>query len=125
MNVEITTFGFRHGDPPAAHLTLDLRQHFRDPHVSKDLRYKTAEDADVRENVLKTPGVEFLLVSASSLVEAFAQDPKDHDLRIAVGCAGGRHRAATVGMTLAERLEAWGHKVTLTHRDIKKGVVAR
>lgn len=53
--VEIVSFGYLHDAPPAAHLTIDLRQHFRDPHVSPELRFMTADDAPVREAVLNTP----------------------------------------------------------------------
>lgn len=53
--VEIESFGYLHGEPPAAHLTIDLREHFRDPHVSPELRYMTAHDEPVRTAVLNTP----------------------------------------------------------------------
>ncbi|WP_435837479.1 hypothetical protein [Streptomyces chartreusis] len=39
--VEIVSFGYLHAAPPAAHLTIDLRHHFRDQHVSPELRYMT------------------------------------------------------------------------------------
>lgn len=126
MDIEITTFGFRHGPAPeGSHIVLDLRQHFRDPHVSKELRYLTAEDEAVRENVLATPGVAQVITATLMMVHAYSEDPKEHPLRIAVGCAGGRHRAATVGMTIERRLRLMGVKATLTHRDLNKEVVSR
>jgi RNase adaptor protein for sRNA GlmZ degradation len=61
-HVEITTFGYLHGASPAdAHLSLDLRSHFRDPHVSPELRYLTAHDAEIRTAVLSTPGIRALV----------------------------------------------------------------
>jgi UPF0042 nucleotide-binding protein len=46
-------------------------------------------------------------------------------LVIAVGCAGGRHRSASVADQLARRLRRRGHQVTVHHRDINQPVVNR
>lgn len=121
MDIEITSFGYLHGDPPAAHLTLDLRHHFRDPHVRPELRDLTAEDAEVREAVLNTPGIVTLIVAAEMAVRAFEMGPSAGTIRVAVGCAGGRHRAATIALTLAQRLGT----VNVAHRDLSKDVVNR
>lgn len=60
------------------------------------------------------------------LALAYLGGPSAQNVRIAVGCAGGRHRAATVGMTLADRLGAlYGALVTLRHRDLERPVVDR
>uniref|UniRef100_A0AAU7GXV6 Nucleotide-binding protein n=1 Tax=Streptomyces phage Geonosis TaxID=3158856 RepID=A0AAU7GXV6_9CAUD len=124
MDIEITSFGYLHGAPPAAHLTLDLRHHFRDPHVSPELRNLTAEDAAVREAVLNTPGIATLIVAAEMAVRAFEMGPSKGTIRVAVGCAGGRHRAATVAQTLASRLGP-AAQAALVHRDLSKDVVNR
>ncbi|MFI6515294.1 hypothetical protein ACIBF1_06990 [Spirillospora sp. NPDC050679] len=44
-----------------------------------------------------------------------------------MGCAGGRHRAATVGGAVAERLadDLGDGAVVLVHRDLDKDVIAR
>lgn len=125
MDVTVTTVGFRHGEAPEAHIMLDLRQHFRDPHVSEELRYLDAEDPKVRQNVLATPGVAQAIDALIVLVDAYGRGPSDHPLRVVVGCAGGRHRAATVGMAATEILKNRGHRVELIHRDMKKAVIAR
>ncbi|OEJ31596.1 RapZ C-terminal domain-containing protein [Streptomyces subrutilus] len=125
MNVEIVSFGYLHAAPPAAHLTLDLRSHFRDPHVSPKLRYLTAEDEPVRHAVLATPGIVPLITATLLAVDAFAAGPGGGHLVLATGCQGGRHRAATVALTVAHLLTGAGHKVTLHHRDLHKPVVNR
>lgn len=126
MDVEIVTFGYLHGDPPPAHLTLDLREHFRDPHVRPELRQMTAHDPEVRETVLSTPGIATLVEMSAIAALAFLRGPSGSIVRIAIGCAGGRHRAATVGMTLSERLSAlYQVQVSLEHRDLGKPVVQR
>ncbi|MFI6518181.1 hypothetical protein ACIBF1_21670 [Spirillospora sp. NPDC050679] len=46
---------------------------------------------------------------------------------MAVGCAGGWHRTATVGGAVAERLagDLGEAAVVLVHRDLDKDVIAR
>jgi hypothetical protein len=56
-DVHIVSFGYGHGTPPEAHLTLDLRHHFRNPHANPTLRGKTFADQSVRKAVLRTPGI--------------------------------------------------------------------
>ncbi|MBL1101724.1 HEAT repeat domain-containing protein [Streptomyces coffeae] len=75
MRVEIVSFGYGHSPAPEAHLVLDLRQHFRDPHVNPALRAMTAEDRAVRRAVLGTAGIRSLLRSTVRLVRAFDRGP--------------------------------------------------
>ncbi|WP_328440564.1 ATPase [Streptomyces sp. NBC_00444] len=123
--VEIVSFGYLHDEPPAAHLTIDLRHHFRDPHVSPELRYMTADDEPVRTAVLNTPGITALVEATAAAVVAFASGPSAGTVTVADGCAGGRHRAPTFARALAERLAVAGHSVTVSHRDMGKAVVQR
>ncbi|MEU2598433.1 RNase adapter RapZ [Streptomyces hirsutus] len=123
--IEIVSFGYLHAAPPEAHLTIDLRHHFRDPHVSPDLRYMTADDEPVRAAVLATPGIRQLIDAITAAVEAFAVGPSAGPVTVASGCAGGRHRAPTVARALADRLTAAGHHVTVRHRDLHRPVVQR
>lgn len=123
--VEITSFGYLHDPPPPAHLTIDLRHHFRDPHVSPELRYMTANDEPVRTAVLNTPGITDLVNATAAAVAAFASGPSTGTVTVADGCAGGRHRAPAFATALAEQLRKAGHTVTVHHRDIDKPVVQR
>jgi len=90
--VEIVSFGYLHGPPPAAHLTLDLRLHFRDPHVDPALREMTAYDEPVRRAVLDTDGIRNLIDATAAAVTAYRSGPSAGPVTVAVGCAGGRHR---------------------------------
>ncbi|WP_405944725.1 ATPase [Streptomyces sp. NBC_00932] len=125
MNVRIVSFGYLHEAPPAAHLTIDLRQHFRDPHVDPALRYMTAEDEPVHRAVLATAGIAELVEATARAVDAFAAGPSAGPLTVADGCAGGRHRAPSFASALADRLRLAGHVVTVEHRDIHRPVVER
>ncbi|GHE38610.1 hypothetical protein GCM10017673_46240 [Streptosporangium violaceochromogenes] len=123
--VRIESFGYLHGAPPAAHLVIDLRRHFRDPHVSPELRYLTAYDERVRTTVLNTSGIAALVEATAGAVIAFTCGPGAETVTVADGCAGGRHRAPTFAMALAERLRHAGLTVALYHRDLGKPVVHR
>ncbi|MFI5769622.1 ATPase [Streptomyces sp. NPDC051658] len=123
--VEIVSFGYLHAEPPAAHITLDLRHHFRDPHVDPALRYLTAEDEPVRQAVLATAGIAELVEATARAVDAFAAGPSAGPVVIADGCAGGRHRAPSFAAALGDRLRLAGHSVTVQHRDIHRPVVER
>ncbi|RXS84217.1 ATPase [Streptomyces sp. TM32] len=125
LTVYVTSFGFLHGEPPPAHLTLDLREHFRDPHVSPELRHMTANDSAVRQAVYGTPGIPALIEAASDAVVAFTRGPSAGPVRVAVGCAGGRHRAAAVAMALKAALADEDITAVVTHRDLDKPVVQR
>ncbi|MFJ3141692.1 ATPase [Streptomyces halstedii] len=124
-HVEIISFGYLHNPPPAAHLTLDLRHHFRDPHVAPELRHMTANDEPVRAAVLGTPGIVDLVAAAAAAVNAFAAGPSTGTVLVANGCAGGRHRAPTFAQALADQLTADGHTVTVLHRDLHQPVINR
>lgn len=118
--VQIVSFGYLHGAPPAAHITIDLRTHFRDPHVDPALRELTAHDQTVVDAVLSTPGIVQLIDATVAAVAAFQVGPSAGPVSVAVGCAGGKHRAGVAAEVLADRLGA-----NLVHRDLHRPVVYR
>lgn len=122
---EITSFGYGHAAPPEAHLTVDLRRHFRDPHVDPLLRHLTARSPQVRNAVLATPGIKALVAGLADVASAYGTAPRPDPVVIAVGCVGGRHRAPVVAAELAALLEHYGAQVTLTHRDMCQPVIRR
>ncbi|MFJ7250123.1 ATPase [Kitasatospora sp. NPDC098652] len=127
MRIEIISFGHLHGPAPAAHLALDVRAHFHDPHRDKAVRHLTARHPTIQDKVATTPGIPQLLDATVAAAQAFAAGPAADTapLTIAVGCAGGKHRAGYLADQLGERLTAAGHDVHVTHRDIDKAVVER
>ena len=123
--VNIVSFGYLHAPPPAAHITIDVREHFRDPHVSPALRQLTAHDQPVVQAVMNTPGIPELAAAIAVTVHAFQAGPSPAPLTVAVGCAGGRHRSAQLSLAVAQLLRDGGQAVTVDHRDIDQAVVAR
>jgi hypothetical protein len=128
--VEVISFGYGHTGadgqpvpPPAAHLTFDVRAHFKDPHVDPALRYLTAADERVQRAVMGTAGVGELIVSMVAAVWAYRMGPSPAPLTVAVGCVGGRHRSAAIAAELVHRLGTIEVPATLTHRDINRPVI--
>ncbi|MEU5838610.1 RNase adapter RapZ [Streptomyces diacarni] len=151
-DVTIVSVGRLHDDAEGEHadvltratIALDLRRHFRDPHVRADLRQLTAHDQAVRDTVLDTPGVRQLLAATAQQIEGYLAGPTAAPLTVVTQCAGGRHRAAATAMALravvagdaeeaatyglADTAEAFtGRSLTvdLVHRDLDKAVVDR
>lgn len=122
--ITIISFGYLHGDAPQAHITADLRVHFRDPHVEPQLRELTAEDSEVVAAVARTPGIGSLTGALADAAQSFGGGFA-RDLTIAVGCAGGRHRSPAVAGMVAAELRDRGCQVSVRHRDITKPVVNR
>ncbi|MGW2113757.1 RapZ C-terminal domain-containing protein [Streptomyces zhihengii] len=125
MDVTVVSFGYLHAPAPGAHLTVDLRHHFRDPHVASELRHLTAHDQPVRDAVYGTAGIRDLIDALAGAVVAFTRGPSACPVRVAVGCAGGRHRAATVAMGLQLALADKGIEATVQHRDLHQPVINR
>ncbi|MFI7534032.1 ATPase [Streptosporangium sp. NPDC049376] len=125
VQVRVESFGYLHKKPPMAHLIIDLRQHFRDPHVSPELRHMTAHDEPVYVAVLATPGIAALVEATVAAATAFTRGPSSGVVVIAAGCAGGRHRAPVFATALTRRLQQDGMTVALAHRDFSKPVVHR
>lgn len=121
--VHVTSFGYGHGPAPDAHLTIDVREHFRDPHVDPALRQLTADDPRVTAAVLGTPGIIELIEFLASTALAFLSGPRPGPVTIAIGCVGGRHRSAAVATWLTRELQSLNITVTLTHRDMHRPVI--
>lgn len=122
----LISFGYGHSPAPAgAHLVVDVREHFRDPHINPALRGLTAHDPQVIAAVAATPGVHELVDAIVGAVRAFLAGPTVCPVTVAVGCVGGRHRSAAIALLAAEHLERDGIEVTVAHRDLHRPVIDR
>ncbi|WP_323746347.1 RRQRL motif-containing zinc-binding protein [Catenulispora pinisilvae] len=112
--ITLVSFGFLHmpgGTPPVADRVEDVRQRLRDPAAAKDILDLNGFDERVQQVVLNTPGAAELL---DNLV-AYAELPRSGPPRIAIGCAGGKHRASALVRLLAARLRERGFLVVEEH----------
>lgn len=118
-----TSFGYGHEALPAARITVDVRDWFRDPHISPELRKLTGKHPEVIAKVLGTPHVMNFVQCQYMAILAVLNSGRD--VTLAVGCVGGRHRSVVLVDTIAGWLEAGGWDVTVEHRDIDKDVIRR
>lgn len=120
LQVDIVSFGFKHGLPLDVDLVFDCR-FLPNPHWVDELRPLDGRDAPVREYVLGQPVAKDYLHELTRLFEltlpAYEREGKAY-LSIAVGCTGGRHRSVAIGESLAEILTGIGYRPHVRHRDV-------
>ncbi len=113
----IYTGGYLHDLPSfvTADVEEDLRG-LRDPaHVPSGemLDMRGDVDPEVRAFVLATPGARERL--RDILLRVVTKARMQEDVVVTLGCAGGKHRAASFGVVVAKLLRDLGFDVELTH----------
>lgn len=116
----VISFGYGHAESPTVDVTVDARL-YRNPHHDPAMRYLTGLDEAVHLHVLGTPGVrEAIADAAASAVELARLQP---EIRVGVGCVGGRHRSVSMAIEIAASLTAAGVTTQVEHRDVDKPVL--
>ena len=127
LDVDVMSFGFKHGVPLDADLMFDVR-FLPNPHYDPVLRPQTGLDAPVAEYVFAQPETARVVDEISALVERWiplhAAAGKAR-LTVAIGCTGGQHRSVAIAQRLAKRLSERFEDVTAVHRDIEKNTTRR
>ena len=126
MLVQVTSFGYKFGLPPAADLVFDVR-FMENPFYIPELRDRDGRDPAVRKFVLGHPATREFLERVMPFLR-FALPRYDNEkkarLEIALGCTGGRHRSVVLGDEIAGRLrELWPGDITVQHRDVDRAEV--
>ncbi|MEU6353179.1 RNase adapter RapZ [Streptomyces sp. NPDC047072] len=119
--ITLTSFGFLHLPrdtegrpvPPKADRIEDVRDRLRDPAAARDILDLDGLDPRVQAVVLDTPGARDLLDNLADYA-ALPAGPS----RIAIGCAGGRHRASGLTELLARALRDRGRQVEVEHLHV-------
>ncbi len=121
--VTVCSFGFKYGIPSDADLVFDVR-FLPNPYYIEELRYQTGNDSAVREFVMANDDAKEFLQKLQDMVRfllpRYISEGK-HQLVVAVGCTGGKHRSVTLANELYGTLrqdENLGVKIE--HRDIEK-----
>jgi RNase adapter protein RapZ len=120
LRVSVVSFGYKYGLPVDADMVADCR-FLPNPHWIPELAPQTGEDQPVIDYVLSQPGAaEFLgaFVRAVGIaLEGFGQRGR-HDVLIAVGCTGGKHRSVVIADRMADMLAKSWPGIQVTHRDL-------
>lgn len=122
--LRVVSFGYGHGTPPAADITVDVRDWFRDPHIDPELRQLTGLDDRVVMKVLDTEGVYGFLNAMSATITVLL-GLRVRTVTVAVGCVGGRHRSVVIAAMLGERARANGWPVEVEHLHVDRPVIQR
>ncbi|MGI5288012.1 RapZ C-terminal domain-containing protein [Nonomuraea polychroma] len=118
--ITIVSFGYRHGEPPRADITLDLRDSLRNPQHNEALRHLTGMHQQVRQHVLDTRGARTIILHTAAAASDLQATLPDRQIVVAVGCQGGRHRSVSVAEDIADLLTWLEAPVQVEHRDIDK-----
>lgn len=102
-DVVIASFGYLHGPAPRADIVVDVREHLRDPHVDPAFRELTGHDPVVRDRVLATPGARGLIAGLARAIGGLHREG-GRTVRVAIGCAGGRHRSVVIAEAIAREI---------------------
>ncbi len=122
MEVQVFSFGFKHGMPVEADIMIDVR-FLPNPFYDPEMRTLTGLDEKVSTFVLEHPKTSPFLKAWYQLLDAvmpgYIAEGKPQ-LSIAVGCTGGQHRSVAIAEATARYLERNGYRVSISHRDLPR-----
>ena len=122
LNVNVLSFGFKHGIPIEADLVFDVR-FMPNPYYVAELKHQTGLDAPVRDFVLGFQQTHDFLEQLQKMLQFLLPLYKEEGktvLVIAIGCTGGQHRSVAVAHEVSEFIMKEGYPVTENHRDISR-----
>lgn len=121
--VNLESFGYRYGLPPAADLVFDVR-FLPNPHYIDELRPLTGLDPKLRQYVLSQQTCrdfrQHLDHMLGFLLPHYQAEGKSY-LTVAIGCTGGRHRSVSIVEDLSSNFPESGVILRVNHRDVDKG----
>lgn len=121
LNINVMSFGFKHGIPLDADLVFDVR-FLPNPYYEKSLKPLNGKDKEVSDYVFSFPVTEEFVKKTLDLLE-FLIPHYTHEgktsLVIGIGCTGGKHRSVAITERLSTELEKAGEKTHVSHRDAK------
>jgi UPF0042 nucleotide-binding protein len=122
MQIQVVSFGFKHGVPLDVDTVFDCR-FLPNPHWVDELRPLTGLDEPVRRFVLDQPATNEFINRVDHLLAlvlpAYVTEGKSY-LTIAVGCTGGRHRSVVLAEELSRRIGRYGFAPLVHHRDLDR-----
>ncbi|HJG38056.1 RNase adapter RapZ [Enorma phocaeensis] len=122
MEVQVFSFGFKHGMPVEADIMIDVR-FLPNPFYDPEMRKLTGLDEKVSRFVLDHPNTQSFLRAwyqlLDSVMPGYIAEGKPK-LSIAVGCTGGQHRSVAIAEATGRYLERRQYHVSISHRDLPR-----
>lgn len=126
--ITVLSFGFKYGIPSDADLVFDVR-FLPNPYYIDGLRAMSGNDAPVHDYVMENEKSKEFLNKLTDMIEFLIPNyilEGKHQLVIAVGCTGGKHRSVTLANELYTFLsESDKYGVKMEHRDIGKDAITK
>ncbi len=116
------SFGFKHGVPVDANMVWDVR-FLPNPYWQEKLRSMSGCEKLVSDYVIKSEAGEKFLALFKPILSFLLEEEdnlKKKNLRIAIGCTGGRHRSVAVVEELKQYLLVQDIDLEVFHRDIDR-----
>ena len=122
IDIDVMSFGFKHGVPLDADLMFDVR-FLPNPYYDTELRPLTGLDKPVADYIFLQPETNLFIDEICPLIERWiplhAASGKAR-LTIAIGCTGGQHRSVAIAECVSKRLKKHFTHVLPFHRDLQK-----
>ena len=123
LYLTVVSFGFKYGIPNEADLVFDDR-FLPNPYYIEELRPKTGNDREIRDYVMSNGKAEEFLAKLEDMIDFLIPQyivEGKHQLVIAIGCTGGKHRSVTLANELYHYFDTSNdYGVRIEHRDIEK-----
>jgi UPF0042 nucleotide-binding protein len=122
LQLTLFSFGFKYGSPTDSNLVFDVRL-LPNPYWVEELRSKTGLESHVAEYVLRSEKTQNLISRIEPLLDFMINESIEagkKELRVAIGCTGGRHRSVAVTEMLASLIQGKVLSLKVLHRDIDK-----
>ena len=121
LQIQVVTFGFKHGTPRDADMVMDVR-FLPNPHWVDELRPYNGTQAPVHDFVFGQPATQPFVDALERLLDVvvpgFVAEGKRY-LTLAIGCTGGKHRSVAIGQHVAGYLrDTTDLPVVVDHRDL-------
>lgn len=122
LTISSNSFGFKNGVPAEADLIFDVR-FLPNPHFVPEFRKLTGRHPKVAKYIRQFPQTKEFLDKTTDMLKFllphYIDEGKSY-LTVAFGCTGGQHRSVFIAEEMKKRLEAAGHRVRTTHRDMPR-----
>jgi len=121
-NVNLMSFGFKHGAPSEADLLFDVR-FLPNPYFVEGLRHLDGRTKKVQAYLDQAALTGQFFAKLTDFLDfvmpLYAAEGKSY-LTVAIGCTGGKHRSVALVERLAEHLEGKDVPFSTRHRDLGK-----
>ena len=121
LQVNVMSFGFKHGLPSECDLVMDVR-FLPNPYFVEGMREQSGLDDAVRDFVMSfqesSQFVEHLQRMLEFVLPLYRWEGKSY-LTLGIGCTGGQHRSVAISEIISSRLRGMGWETVVRHRDVR------